>query len=533
LKPSLTTLLQRKDLLVLAILVLITVLVRIPGVFNRAIWYDESITLLETAGNADPIWSALPTPAATEKELLVGSPTLGEVAAGLRVTDVHPPAFYGLLSIWRQIAGGSIESARLFSVLWSTATVVFLFLLLKASEFTRPFWPCLVYSLSSGAVHYGHEARNYALASFFVISAAFLAYFMTQNQFQKRIYLWILSLILALCCGLAFQTNYLTIFPVLLVLAWCLVWAPKHDRMAIFSTIVLSIMICVAGFWTLFVQLGSRPNQFQKALGFGQELAKIINANFAMLWSPVVSSSGIRWTVIGTVIVLIFLSAAYIRTAWKAIDKKLFTLMAGLAIAPSFGVLALDLLFSKSLGKSSYVLFAGPAIVFLLTLAIGDRSEREPDESRWSAANLAHTVGCIIPFFIGLQLTGINFDLERTPAFAGSTLRSLAQTMEASSPPPVVVIGAGHGRGDPATVIYELAPETMVCVLDNDSDLPRLRSQLASFDEIWFVFAKGRATAAVEESLFDALSEEDAYVVLSRAKRVAHLKKAPGDRADG
>ena len=90
-KNSMTTVVQRKDLLALGFLVLITVIVRVPGVFNRAIWYDEAITLLETAGHAIPTWSGLPTPARTQKELLEGSPSLGEVATGLRETDVHPP----------------------------------------------------------------------------------------------------------------------------------------------------------------------------------------------------------------------------------------------------------------------------------------------------------------------------------------------------------------------------------------------------------------------------------------------------------
>jgi hypothetical protein len=526
LKNSITTVLQRKDLLALAILVLITVVVRVPGVFSRAIWYDEAITLLETAGNADPTWSALPTPAATQKELMVGSPTLREVAAGLRETDVHPPLYYGLLSIWRQIAGESIETARLFSVLFSSATVVLLYLLLRASGFRRPFWPSLVYSLSSGAVHYGHEARNYTLAMFFVILAAFLAYLATQIDFQKRTHLWIITLTIAVCCGLAFHTNYLTIFPIFVLLAWCFVCAPKQHRMPVFVTIILSIVISAAGFSTLFFQLGARPNQFQKALGFASELAKIIGANFAMLWSPVVSSSGIRWAVIGTVLILTLLGAAYIGVAWREIDKKLFTLMAGLAIAPSLGVLSLDLIFSKSLGKSSYVLFAGPAIVILLTLAVGDRSERMTGETRWSAANLSHIAGFVLPFFIGLQLTGINFDIERTPEFAGSTLRSLAARIEASSPSPVVVIGAGHGRGDPASVIYELAPETTVCVVDKDTDLSKLNKELASVDEIWFVFAKGRMTAAIEQSLFEILTERGEYRVISRTKRIAYLKRA-------
>jgi hypothetical protein len=74
-------------------------------------------------------------------------------------------------------------------------------------------------------------------------------------------------------------------------------------------------------------------------------------------------------------------------------------------------------------------------------------------------------------------------------------------------------------------VIYELAPETMVCVVDNDSDLSNLSSKLAHFEEIWIVFAKGRTTAAAEESLFEVLTKNGAYRVVSRAKRVAHLKK--------
>jgi len=525
LKNSITTVLQRKDLLAIAILVLITAIVRVPGVFNRAIWYDEAITLLETAGNAAPTWSALPTPAATQKELLVGSPSLGEVAAGLRETDVHPPVYYGLLSKWRRIAGGSIEAARFFSVLCSTATVILLYLLLGSFGFKRPFWPSLVYSLSSGAVHYAHEARNYSLAMFFVILAAFLAYFLTHIEVNRQLQFWILSSSIAVSCGLAFQTNYLTVFPIFIVLAWCIAWVPKRRRLHVIPTIILSAMISLAGFSTLTAQLGARPNQFQKTLGFGQELVKIIEANFEILWSPVMSSSGIRWTVIGTVLGLVLLSAAYLKAGWSAIDKKLFTLMAGLAIAPSLGVLALDLLFSKSLGKTSYVLFGGPAVVFLLTLAVGEGSVRKPGDSHWSAAALARSVGFVIPFFIGLQLTGINFDLERTPNFAGSTLRSLVANIEQKNRSPVVVVGAGHGRGDPATVIYELAPETMVCVVDNESDLSSLRAKLAHFEEIWIVFAKGRTTAAAEESLFEVLTKNGAYRVVSRSKRVAHLKK--------
>ena len=89
------------------------------------------------------------------------------------------------------------------------------------------------------------------------------------------------------------------------------------------------------------------------------------------------------------------------------------------------------------------------------------------------------------------------------------------------------MIGAGHGRGDPATVIYELGPETLVCVVDRDTDVARVGAGLSSADEIWIVFAKGRMTAAVEASLVEVLTVNEGYRVVFRAKRVAQLKKRP------
>jgi hypothetical protein len=527
LKNSINTLVQRKDLLILVVLILVTVAVRLPGVFNRAIWYDEAITLLETAGHATPTWSEQPTPAATQKELLVGAPTFAEIARGLRETDVHPPLYYGILSKWRRLFGGSIEAARLFSVLCSAATVILLYLLLRSSGFAHPFAPSLVYSLSSGAVHYAHETRNYSLTLFFLLSASYLAYLSTISENDNWRKFWMLSISMAVCCGFAFQTNYLSIFPVFCLLLWYIFWIPGKRRLQTIPAVFVTIGISLIGISTLAVQLGARPNQFQKELGIGGELLKIANFNFELLWNPVVSSGGLRAAVIGTVIVLMAVSFLHVKRQWQTIDKKLFTMMVGLAITPSLGVLALDLLFSKNLGKSSYVLFAGPFIVLLLTMAVGNRQQGAPDTSGRSMPRLAYVATIALAFFVGLQLTGVNFDLERTPGFPGSTLRSLAARIEASSSLPVVVIGAGHGRGDPATVVYELDPETSVCVLDRDSDVSKLNAELASFDEVWIVFAKGRMTSGVEALLFEALTSNAGYRVVSRSKRFAHLKKVP------
>jgi hypothetical protein len=200
-------------------------------------------------------------------------------------------------------------------------------------------------------------------------------------------------------------------------------------------------------------------------------------------------------------------------------------MMAGLALAPSLGVLALDIAFSKNLGKASYVLFAGPAVSVLLALGAVHRWQCDSNARRWPGPWLDRLGRCALAFFIGLQLTGINFDLERTPEFAGSALRTLTRKLEASTAESVVVIGAGHGRGDPASIIYEMKPDTTVCVIDGETDVDALKSELERYDEIWIVFAKGRMTAAVEEELVSALSADKSYRVLTATKRIAHLRR--------
>jgi hypothetical protein len=316
----------------------------------------------------------------------------------------------------------------------------------------------------------------------------------------------------------------LSIFPILFLLIWFFLSLPKNRRFHSIPSLLIFFMISAAIFQILPAQVGARPKQFQKSLNFGEELHKIFDFNISMLWNPVHFSSGIQFAMWFSVAALGMLSVWYAIKHWDEFDKRISSLMIGLAVAPSAGILALDWIFDKDLGKSSYVLFAAPAVVFLLTVSAGFRRAEATDPAgKWSSPSRFFVV--VVPFFVGLQLTGINFDLERTPNFAGSTIRSLAAKIEASSPPPLVVMGAGHGRGDPATLIYELLPETTVCVVSTGSDLETMRREIAAYDNVWIVFAKGRKTDAVEDALYESLTRGGGYRVVSRAKRLAQLRK--------
>jgi hypothetical protein len=313
---------------------------------------------------------------------------------------------------------------------------------------------------------------------------------------------------------------------------WYVFWVNENRKIIAVFALVTATLIALINLGTLKLQLVARPSQFQKELGFWEELVKIFDFNCTVFWNPVTSNNAIKITIYFSILLLAAISVMYCRMNWQSLHRKLLTLVAGLAVAPSLGVWLLDLVFSKDLGKSSYVLFAGPALIILLTMVFSDGSNHQPISTWRSGAGLRNAAGYILAVILGLQLTGINFGLERTPGFAGSTLRSMISRIEKSSTNPVIVVGSGHGRGDPACVVYEAAPETMISVLGEATDIAALSVQLGVYDDVWMVFAKGRRTAAAEERLFKELTNNGGYRVVSKTNRLARLKKT-GARPTG
>jgi hypothetical protein len=150
--------------------------VRWPGIESRSIWYDEATTLLETAGNPRPSWPDTPFPAEAGQQLFKGSPALSQITEALRRTDIHPPVYYWLLSLWRRVVGFSLEAARAFSLICSVGTILALYLLLWAGRIEQPFVPVLVYALSTGGVYVAQEARSYALTSLLIVAGGLFAH---------------------------------------------------------------------------------------------------------------------------------------------------------------------------------------------------------------------------------------------------------------------------------------------------------------------------------------------------------------------
>lgn len=161
-------------------------LLRLPGLVSRPLWYDEAFAVLFSAtGIRKMIYGTL----AAE----------GGVAA-----DIHPLFFYSLLSGWGKLLGTSPLAVR------SLAVILGLLLLLIALRLAQTLFgnrtgvaAGLLLAVSPFQVHYAQEVRMYGLLAL-LLTAATLAYW--QAQRHRRSSDWVLFGILA---GLSLHAHHL------------------------------------------------------------------------------------------------------------------------------------------------------------------------------------------------------------------------------------------------------------------------------------------------------------------------------------
>jgi len=511
---------SRHEVVYVLALLLTALGVYLPGLVRHAIWYDEAITLLQTAGHASPLWPQAPTPAHVAKQQFAGAPPLSTITDSLRHKDIHPPLYYWSLSLWRQWVGFSLEAARAFSLLWALATLLTLYLLLRAGGVAYPLVPVAVYAMSSGAVYVAQEARPYALAIFLTMNGALFAYL--ASVCHERRAATIYALVMAVCCGAAFHTNYLTLFPVGVIVLWFLVhlWS-LSPGVAVMAPLV-AVGLGSVGVATLLRQLGTRPDQYVGFVGFTEEIQTVRKMTLYLIWKPTVLGERLGWwlykgptLLLGSLSGITFLQLLF---HWRESNRKLWFLLLGLAVTPSLGVMLLDFFFNKHLHQPSYLIFAGPALAAVTTYGCTTLISTR----RWLA---------MVPLVIllGVQIASMNWDSPKgLMGHSGLDMRSAAGLIQASSSPShIVVIGAGdeNESGHPGAAVYELEPQTMIVVLRATSDLDGLLADVQGYEDVWLMQAVDHATAEVENAFADRLRESGRYHEVFRKWPVIHFRR--------
>ena len=96
--------------------------------------------------------------------------------AAKTAADIHPPLYYLTLSAWAGAFGDSLTGLRSLSAVATVGSALMLFLLARR-WLPQPaaLFAALAYALSPHTIYFAQEARMYALAALFVLTAA-LAY---------------------------------------------------------------------------------------------------------------------------------------------------------------------------------------------------------------------------------------------------------------------------------------------------------------------------------------------------------------------
>jgi len=430
-------------------------------IHSASIWYDETVTLLMTAGHPVPDLSL-------GKDLFKPTANLVKVVRSLYVYDVHPPFYFLLLSLWRSAFGASIETARLLSLVFTLGTLLVLYFYAIDLRLRWPSIPVVIYALSGAALRYAYNARPYALVTLLVLSTLYLA---------RRRSNWT-PLVAAACVA----THYFSAILIgsILLIEWILAWQTARAwvirSFCVFTALCLPVLPFVAH------QAGGRPYQYR---GFGI-LRKEISALITGAVSGALPSTTLwpawHWA-------LLFAGLCAIAGGIWAVRHKQFTLPLTYVMFIA-GFFLLAVITHKSIIKMPrdyYLGIAAPIFALLESYAV-------------CAFPMA------LPVLGAVLLTGT---ITAAPMMPTTDYRAVAREIRSECNNCVVLVGNGSGGIIASTVFYD-GQDLPVRVLA-PTDTPRSIAQSVGVGHPIFFIPSNEPdseSAVAEKQFLNAFSSE-------------------------
>jgi len=345
----------------------------------RGAEYDEQYTLFLTSGVPRPNWPATVFPAGLVRDVQAGRTGLAAIARDLRVTDVHPPLYFWLVSLWRDVLGHGLFAARLLSVVLGLGALALTGVIARASRLP----PAAAMLLTLGCYGFTYTsvvARGFALAQVLLLGGV------VGLLLGRRVWHFVLA---GALLGAATLSNYLSVFTA----AACLlaiglntfgpgargptrgVCAPGVTRHAI-AALLGFLAFIPADLWWFLAQSGSRTGQFPP-FSLGQSLVRLaVRFSGDILGGlPLYVDGAASKVVAGALgLLLIWLLACVVRR-WRRIGQPRARILFALAaLAPVFGLLALGAIFNNTPIEVRYLTFSTPFAGLLLAGALNGRA---------------------------------------------------------------------------------------------------------------------------------------------------------------
>lgn len=307
-------------------------------------------------GTPRPDW---PTGVFTVSEAwgyLSGHSTLPGIAEDLRRTDVHPPLYFWMISIWRAVIGTSLFATRAFSVLCALGSLALVGAI--AVRVGIPAYAAMLLMLGCyGFVYTGGIARGFALGQLLNLAAIYLL-------LRRRPFL------AGLLFGAATLSNYLAVFTAVAALLWTLL---AHRR-AVFVRVAIGFAISLpVALWFFLPQRASRAGQFP-AFDLLPALSRVAQYMAATIFGGLpLYAGGARPLISAALAALILILLA---VSWRPLIARpliAWPLLALCAAAPPAGLLALGSVFNNIPIELRYLAFATPFMALLLAAALAGR----------------------------------------------------------------------------------------------------------------------------------------------------------------
>jgi hypothetical protein len=427
--PAATALrLMRSPWVLLPLILLLAAGLRWLQIDRNSFWLDEFLAVQNSTGRGQysvtlPVGQWIePAPHLTR---LADGPGFWPIWTSLR-RDTHPPLYFLLLNLWRQLFGESDAAARWLSAVFSLAAIALAYdvaCLLHGR--TVALWVALLAALAGPQIQYAQEARNYTLALALMLAAADAVVRIEQRGPNARRWGGLTASLLGLLL-----TIYLSVFVIAGLFLYALIRLRGSVRLATAGAFV------VAGILFLLVW---GPLLYQQLLGFEKEhswqttwthpgghllvtLKRLAILPLRYFTEPMKRSYGV-----GQLAAVLYVLPVLAMLLWRRRDLLLWSLLGAAAIGP---VAIADL----SRGASMLALVRYTFLATVPAYAL-------------SAAMLSHLQGFArhaVPLTLALSCL---LALEEPYSFDKADSRELAQFV------------ASHVRPDDVMVIYQRDPQ--------------------------------------------------------------------------
>jgi hypothetical protein len=326
---------------------LLAALVLTAAASLRGAEYDEQYTLFLTAGTPRPDWPAIVFPATVVVAVQGGHATLAGIAHDLRATDVHPPLYFWMISLWRSMFGPSLLAARMFSVLCGVVSIGLVGIVATRCAI-RPTVAMLLTLGCYGFVYTSGVARAFAATEALTLGG------MALLLAGRRI-------LAGVCLGAACCCNYLGVFVAAALIFVTGAWV----------AVLPAIPFLGLDAWFFGAQHAARPDQFPP-FALWPATVRLVEYQVAAVFGGLPLYVDGDWRVAAEV-GLGLVTVALVASVSRARPFHVHPLLLAAAIAPPIGLLLLGAVFNNTPIELRYLSFGLPFIALLAAASLKHR----------------------------------------------------------------------------------------------------------------------------------------------------------------